>query len=126
MLTSCAKIFRVRNSKQFIAKIKHWAESYSKSNRPFLCASRGVTTTPFPEFDRDPSLDTHEKLYDYSINHSEAFWGTLAKTRLTWTKDFTQIRDCDINEGKIKWFMDGVLNASGIRCSNSKHSPNFL
>lgn len=114
MLTTCSKLFRVRSQKQLVAKIKHCAECCTRTNKPFLCISRCVTTTPFPEFEHDPALDTHQKLYNYSIDQSEAFWGTLAKTRLTWTKEFTQTRDCDINQGKIKWFMDGVLNASGI------------
>ncbi|XP_033733582.1 acetyl-coenzyme A synthetase 2-like, mitochondrial [Pecten maximus] len=76
---------------------------------------RGITTTPFPEFQGDPQLKSHADLYNASLQNPDHFWGTLAKSRLQWFQTFNQIKDCDINQGHIRWFMDGKLNAS-VNC----------
>lgn len=55
----------------------------------------------------------HDALYAESINNPERFWGTLAKQRLRWMKDFHTVMDCDMNTGKISWFLGGKLNVSG-------------
>ena len=55
----------------------------------------------------------HDELYAESINNPERFWGTLAKERLRWMKDFHTVMDCDMNIGKISWFLGGKLNVSG-------------
>lgn len=54
----------------------------------------------------------HDELYAESINNPERFWGTLAKERLRWMKDFHTVMDCDMNIGKISWFLGGKLNVS--------------
>lgn len=71
------------------------------------------TTTPFPEFESQPNLKTHADLHRYSLENSDEFWSTLARSRLTWSKDFDTISDCDFPNGKIRWFEGGQLNASG-------------
>ncbi|XP_060069027.1 acetyl-coenzyme A synthetase 2-like, mitochondrial [Ylistrum balloti] len=76
---------------------------------------RGITTTPFPEFQGDPQLQSHADLYNASLQNPDHFWGTLAKSRLQWFETFKQVKDCDINKGHIRWFMDGKLNAS-VNC----------
>jgi len=55
----------------------------------------------------------HDALYAESINNPEQFWGTLAKKRLRWIKDFDTVMDCDLKVGKISWFLGGKLNVSG-------------
>ena len=75
-----------------------------------LSQKRCESTTPFPEF---PDLKTHEELYKYSLDHSETFWGTLARSRLTWSKDFTTVTDSSFEAKKFGWFQGGELNASG-------------
>uniref|UniRef100_H2XYN5 Acetyl-coenzyme A synthetase n=1 Tax=Ciona intestinalis TaxID=7719 RepID=H2XYN5_CIOIN len=58
---------------------------------------------------------TYEDLYKFSVNNSDDFWGELAKTRLDWYKPFSQVSDCDMNSGNIKWFDGGKLNVS-VNC----------
>ena len=41
------------------------------------------------------------------------FWGTLARSRLTWDTDFHTDMDCDFQTGKFNWFTGGKLNVSG-------------
>lgn len=55
----------------------------------------------------------HAALYEESLKHPEAFWGDLARRRLHWFKDFDQVMDCDMKEGRISWFNGGKINASG-------------
>ena len=55
----------------------------------------------------------HDALYAESINNPERFWNTLAKQRLRWMKDYHTVMDCDMNTGKISWFLGGKLNVSG-------------
>ncbi|XP_069118171.1 acetyl-coenzyme A synthetase 2-like, mitochondrial [Argopecten irradians] len=81
----------------------------------FCTHLRGITTTPFPEFQGDPQLKSHADLYNASLQNPDYFWGTLAKSRLQWFQKFNQVKDCDINKGHIRWFMDGKLNAS-VNC----------
>lgn len=55
----------------------------------------------------------HDSLYAESINNPQRFWGDLAKRRLRWMKEFDTVMDCDMNKGKIGWFLGGKLNVSG-------------
>ena len=51
--------------------------------------------------------------YQYSIDHSDAFWAEAA-SKLEWIKPFTQVQNCsfDAENFKIEWFADGQLNVS--------------
>lgn len=51
--------------------------------------------------------------YEESLANPEQFWSDLARQRLRWIKDFDTVMDCDMNEGRISWFLGGVLNVSG-------------
>ncbi|KAL4237994.1 Acetyl-coenzyme A synthetase 2-like [Mactra antiquata] len=73
-----------------------------------------ITTTEFPEFARD-GLKSHEDLYRMSLEKPDYFWGTLARSRLSWFEDFGVVKDCDMSKGHIKWFLDGKINAS-VNC----------
>ena len=55
----------------------------------------------------------YEELYATSINDPQFFWGTLAKQVLLWDKPFDKVMECNMEEGKIKWFTGGRLNVSG-------------
>ena len=55
----------------------------------------------------------YEELYATSIKDPQFFWGTLAKQFLLWDKMFETVADCNMEEGKIKWFAGGRLNVSG-------------
>ena len=57
--------------------------------------------------------ENHGAIYDESLKNPEAFWGDLARNRLRWMKEFDQVMDCDMNEGRLSWFNGGKLNVSG-------------
>ena len=109
-----AVLFRSRLDYKLIGKSCKWVAS-SGHNRPGFkpmhpLQKRSGSTTPFPEF---PDAKTHEELYKFSVEHSETFWGTLARSRLTWSKDFTTVTDSSFESQKFGWFQGGELNASG-------------
>lgn len=56
---------------------------------------------------------SHAALYEESLRNPEAFWGDLARNRLSWFREFDQVMDCDMHEGRISWFNGGKINASG-------------
>ena len=58
----------------------------------------------------------HDEIYKRSIEEPAKFWSELAATRLQWIKPFTEVMDCDMNVGRHRWFMDGLLNVSGSVC----------
>ena len=70
-------------------------------------------TSPVPEFDGRPGLQTYADLYRYSLANSDQFWGTLAKSRLNWIQDFNRVQDGDLAEGNVRYFINGKLNVSG-------------
>ncbi|XP_045185651.2 acetyl-coenzyme A synthetase 2-like, mitochondrial [Mercenaria mercenaria] len=83
-----------------------------QGGREFSDEAVDHSTTPFPEFD---SFKTHDELYQFSLNSPEFFWGTLARSRLKWFRDFGQVKDCDLIRGHIRWFLDGQLNVA-VNC----------
>jgi acetyl-CoA synthetase len=76
------------------------------------------STVEVPEFSH---LQSHDDVYDFSIREPDAFWGTLAKSRLIWDAPFETASDCDFAAGKINWFLGGKLNAS-VQCLD-RHIP---
>lgn len=58
----------------------------------------------------------YREMYAESISDPDKFWGREGK-RLDWIKPYTRVKDTDFTFGKvsIKWFEDGVLNAS-VNC----------
>ncbi len=65
---------------------------------------------------------TYEKMYARSISDPDGFWGEQAK-RLDWIKPFTRVKNTTFKypDVSIKWFEDGVLNAS-VNCID-RHLP---
>ena len=57
--------------------------------------------------------ENHAALYEESLKNPQRFWGDLARRRLLWMKEFDQVMDCDMQEGKISWFNGGKLNVTG-------------
>lgn len=72
-------------------------------------------STPMPEAETFFNCKTYDEIQKFSIDNPEKFWGTLAKTRLTWQKPFTKVMECDMNAPSFKWFSDGCLNVS-VQC----------
>ncbi|WP_339109525.1 acetate--CoA ligase [Thioclava sp. GXIMD4216] len=58
----------------------------------------------------------YREMYNESVENPEAFWGREGK-RLDWITPYTKVKDTDFTFGNvsIKWFHDGVLNAS-VNC----------
>ena len=58
------------------------------------------------------SKEQYEGMYAESFNNKEQFWSRVAKSHLTWSKDFTKIKNTNYDGNvSIKWFEDGELNA---------------
>ena len=57
--------------------------------------------------------ENHAALYEESLKNPQRFWGDLARRRLLWIKEFDQVMDCNMQEGKISWFNGGILNVTG-------------
>ncbi|MEO7531285.1 MAG: AMP-binding protein, partial [Sediminibacterium sp.] len=69
-----------------------------------------------PEWAKRAYIDDakYRDMYARSVNDREKFWGEDASKRLDWVKPFTKVENVSFAPGKIsiKWFEDGVLNAS--------------
>ena len=57
--------------------------------------------------------DQYQSLYQQSIADPDTFWGEQA-SRLSWIKPFTKVKNTSFSPDNlsIKWFEDGLLNAS--------------
>jgi acetyl-CoA synthetase len=55
----------------------------------------------------------YEKMYDQSVNDSEAFWREHGQ-RIDWIKPYSKVENVsyDVSTLSIKWFEDGTLNAA--------------
>ena len=72
----------------------------------------------YPVIDRVASgahvrgMAAYNKMYQRSINENEAFWADMAHQQLTFSQDFTSVRDGGFEEGDVRWFSGGKLNVS--------------
>ncbi|WP_347918861.1 acetate--CoA ligase [Paracoccus marcusii] len=66
--------------------------------------------------------EDYARLYDESIRDPQGFWSREGK-RLDWMTPYTKVKNTDFTLGQvsIKWFEDGVLNAS-VNCID-RHLP---
>ncbi|XP_062864065.1 acetyl-coenzyme A synthetase 2-like, mitochondrial [Trichomycterus rosablanca] len=64
---------------------------------------------------RPLSGETHAELLELSHRDPDRFWGRAARDRLTWDRDFERVQDCDLQQGRIRWFVGGKLNVS-VNC----------
>lgn len=86
-------------------------------------AQKTFLTAEFKELDKLQELTIHklesyEALHTFSIRHPSLFWGTLAKTRLSWFKDFNEVTSGsfkNVNDFSLKWFIGGKLNVA-VNC----------
>ena len=77
---------------------------FSASRSRSIRFSRSLTqnvTTSFPEF---PQFSNHQEIYDYSIRNPDEFWAKVARTHLSFKKDFTKTSHIDLAKGDIRWF----------------------
>ncbi|XP_074643695.1 acetyl-coenzyme A synthetase 2-like, mitochondrial [Tubulanus polymorphus] len=69
-------------------------------------------STVLPEF---AQIQTHDELHKLSLADPDKFWGKLGRNRLDWFEEFDIVKDCNLREGKISWFLNGKLNAA-VNC----------
>ena len=80
---------------------------------PLVLRSSSASSVSYPLALSSVSRD-HASVYAESLDNPEAFWGHLARTKLSWFKEFDKVVDCDMNEGRLNWFAGGKINATGI------------
>ncbi|XP_066538091.1 acetyl-coenzyme A synthetase 2-like, mitochondrial [Hoplias malabaricus] len=73
--------------------------------------NRHISSPPSPAF----AGATYTELRELCAREPDTFWGSVASHRLTWSSSFQQVSDCDLNTGKIRWFLGGKLNVS-VNC----------
>ncbi|TRZ02236.1 hypothetical protein DNTS_017579, partial [Danionella cerebrum] len=85
------------------------------------CDARALSSSSSSISAAHPTLSSHlagksyADLHELSVTDPETFWGSIAKERLAWTKPFDQVLDCDLPNGKVRWFLGGQLNVS-VNC----------
>ena len=93
------------------------AKSRQQSSKPYFDAiRRSFLTANLPELSEFPkNINSHESLYKFSIENRELFWSTIAKRRINWFKEFTQVTSGSFGDEdfRLKWFADGKLNVTG-------------
>ncbi|KAM4599467.1 acetyl-coenzyme A synthetase 2-like, mitochondrial [Fundulus diaphanus] len=56
-----------------------------------------------------------QDLYRLSVTDPDRFWASAAADRLRWIEPFQRVQDCDLDRGRIRWFLGGKLNVS-VNC----------
>ena len=84
----------------------------TQNNHRFFSLAKLLSSfsSPLREF---PEFQSHQDLHKYSLEKPDEFWGTLARSRISWFKDFNKVSECSLNDGDIKWFREGKLNVAG-------------
>ena len=59
-----------------------------------------------------PDMETYREHYRRADEDPEGYWGDRARELLTWSKPWDKVMDCDFNEPRINWFVNGQLNVS--------------
>lgn len=75
------------------------------------CRQQRATICVLPEFP-DKSLADLKK---FALDDPSNFWGTLARSRLSWTRPFESVQQGSFAEGQVRWFDGGQLNV----CENA-------
>ncbi len=63
----------------------------------------------------------YDAMYKASIEDPDTFWREQATAFLDWMTPFSQVSDCNMALGDIKWFIDGKLNVT-VNCID-RHLP---
>lgn len=89
---------------------------------------RTFLTAKFPELSEFPkSIQSYQDLHKYSVENSDHFWSTLAKSRLEWIQPFDKVNNgakfSDLNNYNSQWFINGKLNVS-VNCVDRHYLKN--
>lgn len=111
-----------------LVKTQHQHLHYQTSKTCFDVIRRSFLTASLPELSEFPkTINSHESLHKFSIENRELFWSTIAKRRINWFKEFTQVTSGSFGDEdfRLKWFADGKLNVS-VNCVDRhyKKTPN--
>uniref|UniRef100_A0A8C8SNF1 Acetyl-coenzyme A synthetase n=1 Tax=Pelusios castaneus TaxID=367368 RepID=A0A8C8SNF1_9SAUR len=77
--------------------------------------SGGPLTAYMPEAVAFPGSRDHSGLYKMSVEQVDAFWGALGRNRLMWISPFHSVQDCNLQQGRVSWFLGGQLNVA-VNC----------
>ncbi|HET7737629.1 MAG TPA: acetate--CoA ligase [Tepidiformaceae bacterium] len=55
---------------------------------------------------------TYDAMYRRSIDDPDGFWGEMGTEYLNWYEPFSKVRDENLREGKVAWFIGGKLNVT--------------
>ena len=104
------KIKRFKKKKRKIKKrqsLKLLAESKDSEGNTLIKVSDNWSNQAYVNSSK------YKKKYKLSIKENEKFWAKEGK-RISWIKKYTKIKDVKYSkeEVKIKWYYDGILNAS--------------
>ena len=102
--------FNVKHNNALLSTTRSNAFLYQ---RTYTTDQKSILSSPIPEFDGRPGINSYHDMYKFSLEHPDVFWGTLARSRLEWIKDFDKVQDSNFEEGKISWFLNGKINVSG-------------
>ena len=81
----------------------------------------GIYPVPASFTEAHINAETYTEWYKQSLDDPTVFWSARAKEFLDWDKEWIQVTDNDISQGKANWFIDGKLNAS-VNCID-RHLP---
>ncbi|KAI9892071.1 MAG: acetyl-CoA synthetase [Vezdaea aestivalis] len=89
-------------------------------NPPVVAEAHQVQTYPVPQAfsSKHPSkphlrdLEEYKTLYQESITSPDTFWARLARSLLSWDRDFQTVHAGSLKDGSNAWFLEGQLNAS--------------
>ena len=84
-------------------------------------SDHGTFPVPASFADAHISKALYDTWYRESLDDPAAFWSARAKEFLTWDKEWDQVTDNDISQGKANWFVGGKLNVS-VNCID-RHLP---
>jgi acetyl-CoA synthetase len=71
---------------------------------------------------RIKSLEEYQKMYRASLDDPQGFWGACAG-ELVWTRPWDRVLEDDFQNGKVKWFVGGKLNAAANCLDRHLHTP---
>ncbi len=66
----------------------------------------------FQETAHIAKMEEYSRMYKYSVENPEAFWGEQAEKYLTWFRKWDTVLEHDFTNGKVTWFKGGKLNLS--------------
>ena len=59
--------------------------------------------------------EEYEAMYEASIEEPEQFWTKKAEEFISWFQPWETVMEQDFTKGKVRWFVEGKLNAS-VNC----------